>query len=246
MDDLFSQADSPASPIPWPGSAEAQRMTVTSGRKWLGLCETSGLTGCLARTCQGLLTRPWASTECYLTWKAQATPHGRCVFRLVPSTPRTGANGSGLWPTARANEFQAQDVSRLLERRAHYQEKHGNGNGFGLTLQHRVQIDAALWPTSSARDYRHPNSPESQERRNAGSARGQQLVNKVAHLWATPRSTDGKKGGPNQAFGAGGQPLPSQAAGTTPSGSSAPTDSPGALNPAFVHWLMGYPSGWLD
>jgi len=56
--------------------------------------------------------------------------------------------------------------------------------------------------------------------------------------------------GPNQAFGAGGQPLPSQVAhqntGATRSGSSAPTDSPGALNPEFVCWLMGYPSGWLD
>jgi hypothetical protein len=30
--------------------------------------------------------------------------------------------------------------------------------------------------------------------------------------WSTPRATDGEKGGPNQAFGAGGVPLPSQAA----------------------------------
>ncbi|WP_210243788.1 hypothetical protein, partial [Mesorhizobium sp. B1-1-5] len=30
-------------------------------------------------------------------------------------------------------------------------------------------------------------------------------------LWSTPRATDGEKGGPNQAFGAGGMPLPAQA-----------------------------------
>lgn len=29
--------------------------------------------------------------------------------------------------------------------------------------------------------------------------------------WSTPRASDGEKGGPNQSFGAGGQPLPSQA-----------------------------------
>jgi hypothetical protein len=30
--------------------------------------------------------------------------------------------------------------------------------------------------------------------------------------WSTPRATDGEKGGPNQSFGAGGIPLPAQAA----------------------------------
>lgn len=32
-----------------------------------------------------------------------------------------------------------------------------------------------------------------------------------AAYWSTPRASDGEKGGPNQAFGAGGQPLPAQA-----------------------------------
>lgn len=34
----------------------------------------------------------------------------------------------------------------------------------------------------------------------------------VAAYYATPRASDGEKGGPNQAFGAGGQPLPAQMA----------------------------------
>jgi hypothetical protein len=29
-------------------------------------------------------------------------------------------------------------------------------------------------------------------------------------------------------------------------GSSAPTEKPGALNPEFVCWLMGYPTEWLS
>lgn len=33
-----------------------------------------------------------------------------------------------------------------------------------------------------------------------------------AKVWSTPRASDGEKGGPNQAFGAGGTPLPAQAA----------------------------------
>ena len=34
------------------------------------------------------------------------------------------------------------------------------------------------------------------------------------------------------------------ATGTTPDGSSATTEKPGALNPAFVCWLMGFPQEW--
>lgn len=56
------------------------------------------------------------------------------------------------------------------------------------------------------------------------------------------------EGGPNMSFGAGGTPLPSQAAhsGATPSGSLEPTEKLGALNPEFVSWLMGYPPEWLS
>ena len=44
-----------------------------------------------------------------------------------------------------------------------------------------------------------------------------QAIREVAN-WGTPRASDGEKGGPNQAFGAGGTPLPAQAAQwTTPS-----------------------------
>lgn len=32
----------------------------------------------------------------------------------------------------------------------------------------------------------------------------------IAANWSTPRASDGEKGGPNQSFGAGGQPLPAQ------------------------------------
>ena len=39
------------------------------------------------------------------------------------------------------------------------------------------------------------------------------LAEKVlAGLWGTPRASDAEKGGPNQSFGAGGMPLPAQAA----------------------------------
>ena len=41
--------------------------------------------------------------------------------------------------------------------------------------------------------------------------RGDRLDYAAEQFWSIPRASDGEKGGPNQSFGAGGQPLPSQA-----------------------------------
>lgn len=71
-------------------------------------------------------------------------------------------------------------------------------------LQHRRSLPTAstsddsqpvlrYWPTPASRDYRSPNSADSQERRNEGSSRGQQLPNFVAHLWPTPVAQEDQK-----------------------------------------------------
>ena len=88
------RADSPVSRFPLPGSDEARRMTVTSGLKCLELSRISGPLGLLARTLLG--SSIWRSTRCALTWKARITPSKRLLFRLVPSTPRTGATDARL------------------------------------------------------------------------------------------------------------------------------------------------------
>lgn len=68
------------------------------------------------------------------------------------------------------------------------------------------------WATPQARD----GMPRgSQGKRFLNPERSNDLpdeVAMVADLWSTPRASDGAKGGPNMAFGAGGQPLPAQAA----------------------------------
>jgi hypothetical protein len=66
----------------------------------------------------------------------------------------------------------------------------------------------SLWPTPAARDYRTPNTGESQERRNEGSTRGQQLPNYVAHQWPTPMSRDWRSGlASDRTFGKNSRPL---------------------------------------
>jgi hypothetical protein len=46
----------------------------------------------------------------------------------------------------------------------------------------------------------------------AGNSDFSRKAMELAAQWSTPRATDGEKGGPNQSFGAGGTPLPAQAA----------------------------------
>lgn len=72
------------------------------------------------------------------------------------------------------------------------------------------EIDCGLWVTPSARDWK--DSPGMTAQREDGRSRIDQLPRQVAAaMWSTPRASDGEKGGPNQSFGAGGQPLPAQA-----------------------------------
>ena len=67
---------------------------------------------------------------------------------------------------------------------------------------------SSRWPTPAARDFKGANGPDHMEN-GTGRLHMDQLPNFVSQ-WSTPRASDGEKGGPNQAFGAGGVPLPAQ------------------------------------
>lgn len=115
LEELTSlSAGSPANLGPKPGSSEARRMTVTSGRKWLALLQSYNLNGLLARTCEVLLVNQWGSSAAFLTWNASATKPRHLLFQLAPSMPRTGEIGSGLLhtPTSTANQMAPSMKSR--------------------------------------------------------------------------------------------------------------------------------------
>ena len=232
--DLFSQADSPASPGVSPGSSEAQKMTVTSGQKWQDLLKVCGLDGCLAKTFRALLENRWASTECFLTWNVSATPQGRQVFRLVPSMPLTGAPESGLWPTPQEHDKHKGDPKRV----GRFGTKHGGRN---------LNEEAALWPTPRA----ITGGPESTERKQelGRTQSGGGDLQSAAKMWATPSSRDWKDTpgmaptgvNPDGSTRNREDQLPRQVSGQT-----TPSSEGGALNPTFVCWLMGYPSEWIN
>jgi len=215
---LFAE-DTHASPFPTPGSAEAMKMTATSGRKCIGSWLSSGPLGSLQRML--LDTSQWASTKCFLTWKARATPQGRLLFRLAPSMPRTEEIGSGLWPTMTVSSG------------AQIAENPTPGQTGGTTLWGA----ARMWPTPGATEAKS-DTLNIQNRLDKGKQI--QLCHAV-RMWPTPLARDCRTiaGARRTENAMGTEPLVTEVA-------EAEGATVGALNPQWVEWLMGYPSGWTD
>lgn len=226
------------------------------------------------------------STECSLTWKASATPAGRPLSRLVPSTRPTAGIVSGLWRTPNAHVVDAKsnvvnlegrkpsdpqvglaDQVRALwptamaqEARLGYQRRRGDSKGSQESLTTVVvnvsaPLDdpriAGLWPTPTAsladKGVRSTEGAVREAERNHGPDLAAVTAAAVA-LYPTPRASANEnrttKIPPSQLEGRHGLYLSSVAIGMEPAGSSATTESSGALNPAFVFWLMGFPPEW--
>jgi len=104
------------------------------------------------------------------------------------------------------------------------------------------------WPTPVAND--DNKSPEAHLAMKARMGGGRKAVTSLQVMakmagWLTPRAdesaSDRKRNGkPNL------QGLARMASGTMQSGSPAPTERQGVLNPALSLWLMGYPDEWLS
>lgn len=130
-----SQEVSPASPFPSPAGERARRTAVTSGLTCSVPFTRSGPVGLLVRTL--VASSRWYSPARRLTWdvsplcserislytasgrntssrpsavilSVKDIPSSRCLFRLVPSVPRTEGTVSGLLPTPIASDFKVR------------------------------------------------------------------------------------------------------------------------------------------
>lgn len=118
-------------------------MTVTSGLKCLELYRNSGPLGSLVRMLLG--SSIWRSTRCTLTWKTKVTPSRRLLFRLVPSTPRTGVTDAPLseekWRTPTATDAEGRWTYASYDA---YKRRLEKGKQNSLANQVKFQ---ELWPT---------------------------------------------------------------------------------------------------
>jgi hypothetical protein len=91
-----------------------------------------------------LTTSAWASPQCYLTWKSQAMPCGRWLFRLAPSVPRTNGSESGFWPTPTTLDAGSGRINRSLS--------------LGAAERPTLALLVRLLPTPIANDAQNPQA----------------------------------------------------------------------------------------
>lgn len=173
------------------------------------------------------------STECTLTWKASDTPAGLPLSRLVPSTRPIDEIDFGLWQTPVADDAVNRTKGKVNSR--------GEPKFSGQVI--------AMWSTASARDWKDSAGMATTGTNPDGSKRNRldQLPRQAA-LYPTPKASAAGPDFAKEGRSKTGMALPAIAAiqqlGAEPSGPSAQTEKPGALNPAFVCWLMGFPPEW--
>lgn len=193
------------------------------------------------------------STECVLTWKARVTPSGLPYSQLVPSTRPIDATAYGLWPTATAVNRDRSEAT--LEKCAAFRKRNANQNSVPLYLGEAARFGMTMWATPSSRDWKDSPGMATTGINPDGSTRNRldQLPRQAA-LYPTPTASLADKGvrstigaireaarnhGPDLAAISVMQQL-----GVEPNLPSARTEKPGALNPEFVCWLMGFPPEW--
>ena len=205
---------------PVPGSAEAQKMTVTSGRKCYELLKLSGQGGSLARMSEILFQWKWASSVAFLTWKMQVMPSKHLLSVLSVSMPRTNVIGAGLWRTPDTGEG---GTSGLLKEGKDARE---NGQPIQVRLVDQVNNER-LWPTPDAT----PRGPAKQWTGTRPSGAKETLtLQSAAKMWPTPHA--------NASTGPGRQ--------GREGGDNIQTAIGGSLNPNFVEYLMGFPKSWTE
>lgn len=229
-------ARAPVSPTPSPAKVKAKRTSVTSGpNSSASLTPAGPLSGWESRL--RLRLASIGSTECNLTWKASATPAGRPLSRLVPSMRPIDEIALGLWPTPTLPNG-GRSIACADEWRGNTPYHKGKKLQVDLSQTVKMVEGLALWPTPTSLATAKDGNNE------AGNSAGLVAILALA-MWTTPSARDWKDTPGMATVGPDGRSrldqLPRQAGLYL---SSEPTEKPGALNPAFVCWLMGFPPEW--
>ena len=224
-DQASSQPVIRANPLVKPGSAEAVKMTDTSGQKYFPLFSKSDQIGLFVKTF--LATSLWASTRCFLTWQTKPiTQSKHFILELYPSMPHIEECDFGLsqemWPTPIASTGGPYKNHKGDEKKIP-----SSGNPLATAV--------AMWPTPNASDSKQANMKDGHDIKK-GYLRG------VVKMYPTPTASL-EKHSTKKAYWENriqkGRQEDIQMRVYKETGS-------GSLNPQWVEWLMGYPEGWTD
>ncbi len=210
-----------------PAGASVSETTGTSGQSSGALSPSDALQRSLESRLRVLLT---GSDLCEVIWKPWNTPWGQCLSKPRARVRTTSGIASGSWPTPQARDhFPAHSQEYIASKKA---LGHGMAN----------LNDVAMWATPAARDWRSDRSQKSSQE--IYGAKGRPLPRQAieASPWPTPTSLSGGSETSNPPGNSRNNNLIRAHA----IGQSAQTEKPGALNPEFVCWLMGFPAAWVS
>ena len=152
------------------------------------------------------------------------------LYPQPPWEPIIDVTGSSSWPTPTTQDH--------IERKS-TQQKPGSRHSVGLGDAVR------MWPTPTTQEVEHPEALWNEQNRrvsNNGNTHSMGLADAV-RMWPTPRSTaamgDDLKGAYSRVQRIGYKARLEEAVAIQ----GTPT---GKLNPMWVEWLMGFPTGWTD
>ena len=259
--ELFTQSETddqsyhvviPANPLVKPGSAEAVKMTDTSGRKYFPLFSKSDQIGLFVKTF--LATSLWASTRCFLTWQTKPiTQSKHFILELYPSMPHIEECDFGssqeMWATPTTMEHLPAGISGSFKESKSGRRKRSSNlrdqvNPETVEAWEKAQ-EPQMWPTPDA-------SPRGARRNQnghqvtlqdavAGLTPETAKYHQVA-MYPTPTASL-EKHSTKEAYWENriqkGRQEDIQMRVYKETGS-------GSLNPNWVEWLMGYPDGWTS
>ena len=224
-----------------PGSSEAQKMTVISGRKCCELLKLYKVDGSLGKMSEALLMSRWASSAAFLTWKASDIKSSPFFYLHVQRARGTeeiasGSSDTKMWPTPNASD----------SKQANMKDDHDLKKGY-------LRGVVKMWATPNTMDFlpaRDAADCSTNQKNREGRKRSGNLREQVVHpeMWPTPNASDYKGArSPEAIKNSGRNPLTNSLKDHV--GATNPAEKgklAGSLNPTWVEWLMGFPTGWTD
>ena len=154
------------------------------------------------------------------------------LFQQPAWEPTTGATASSSLPTPTANE--------------HKYRLQGNSQASKCLEAMARRGELTMWPTPTTQEVEHPDAEltETGRRKSKDGTTSHSLnLADAVKMWPTP--THGKLAGGQGAFNKV-QDLYSEGIITDEERKAMQAGNGGKLNPTWVEWLMGFPTGWTD
>ncbi len=226
-----------ANPSPVQEPAKELKTLDTSGLRSSASSENVGQLSLFSKMSKDISPRDFVKSS-KISWNWGSMRSG--VFTQLPKPDlRSAETECSSWrtPAERDHKGVTQDQEKAEMHLANGQQLHLNDQ-------------ACHWPTPIVGDAHLSSTPEAAARR---IAEGKTTLSRVvdAQNWPTPGATDGDKM-PTRHKG-GNLTLEGAARGARSShqvpketGQESPKNSGLRLNPLFVEWLMGFPSGWIS